>query len=534
LVATSVGDNAYFCGGDIGSPSQSSDTVDVVNPSNFTKSTATISLSRTYLAGTSTGIIAMFGGGYTGATYSSAVDIYNVTSNIWFTANLSQPRYWLAATSSTNKIFFGGGLNRSGSSNIVDIFDVPAMNSVVSAPNATNTTSVNPVALTPVSKSFSGSPLPASNISQISAAPFSPPNSEKLGENNLIVISASILGVLISGIGALLAAAIILIYLLIREKRKNKKTIQKPDPKVPSLTQTRGTIVIEPVTNDVFGNAIASTCLPGTETLKEMSPGQISLNELEIGQDIGEGLYGRVCLGKWKNTPVALKFCQNRGKMDEFMREVNLMITLPPHPNVVRMYGVSIDGTQPIIVMEYCSGGSLDKLLFDERKTISNELKIQWVNEVALGMCHLHKYNIVHRDLAARNILLSHPNPIEAHLKITDFGMSRVLQQDIEGRTMNIIGPLRWMAPESIGQQVYSKKSDVWMFGVLVYEIVAQREPHVDIDVNNAAVLIRDQGLTPEIPRKCPQKLRQVMEMCWKKQPQQRPTFDIIVAIMKQ
>jgi serine/threonine protein kinase len=69
--------------------------------------------------------------------------------------------------------------------------------------------------------------------------------------------------------------------------------------------------------------------------------------------------------------------------------------------------------------------------------------------------------------------------------------MSRVLQQDIEGKTMNNFGPIRWMSPESIGQQVYSKKSDVWMFGMLSNEIVAQCEPHTDIDPYQVAILIR-------------------------------------------
>jgi serine/threonine protein kinase len=135
--------------------------------------------------------------------------------------------------------------------------------------------------------------------------------------------------------------------------------------------------------------------------------------------------------------------------------------------------------------------------------------------------------------------------------------MSRVLQQDIEGKTKSTFGPIHWMSPESIGQQVYSKKSDVWMFGVVVYEIVSQREPHTDIDPKQVAMLIRcvclfvclfvsilflslsfekllilifsfeyrDKGLTPTIPSNCPQKLVELMQMCWKKQPQQRPVF---------
>jgi serine/threonine protein kinase len=284
-------------------------------------------------------------------------------------------------------------------------------------------------------------------------------------------------------------------------------------------TQNDSNIISDATTNP----ATISTFQLETETLKGLIPGQIPLNELEISSEIGEGTYGRVCIGKWKKYRVALKFCQNRGKMDEFMREANLMISLPPHPNVVGMYGVSIDGTQPIIVMEYCAGGSLDKLLFDEKRPISKEQKIMWVHELAIGMRHLHKHNIVHRDLAARNILLSHPNLNDAQLKISDFGMSRVLQEDIERKTMNTIGPIRWMAPESIRDQIYSKKSDVWMFGVLIYEIVAQREPHVGVDPKNVLILIRDKGLIPEIPSDCPDKLRQVMEICWKKHPEQRP-----------
>jgi serine/threonine protein kinase len=150
-----------------------------------------------------------------------------------------------------------------------------------------------------------------------------------------------------------------------------------------------------------------------------------------------------------------------------------------------------------------------------------------------MGMNHLHKFNIVHRDLAARNVLLSHSDFNITQLKISDFGMSRVLQQGNEGKTLNKSGPVLWMAPESIGQQIYSKKSDLWMFGVLVYEIVAQCEPHVAIDPNEVAIQIRDNGLTPKIPNNCPQKLRQLMEMCWNKQPQQRPTFETICVLLE-
>jgi serine/threonine protein kinase len=93
--------------------------------------------------------------------------------------------------------------------------------------------------------------------------------------------------------------------------------------------------------------------------LKRLSTNIILLNELEIGSEIGSRTYGRVCVGKWKKNKyrVALKFCQNRGKIDEFLKETNLIILLPSHPNVVQIFGVCIEETHPIIVMAYCSGG---------------------------------------------------------------------------------------------------------------------------------------------------------------------------------
>jgi serine/threonine protein kinase len=121
--------------------------------------------------------------------------------------------------------------------------------------------------------------------------------------------------------------------------------------------------------------------------LQESTKYQISFHDIEVERQLGGGSYGKVYLGRWNNAPVALKFCKKQTQINEFLKEAQLMMyvikrvsnqfqfnlflkpnlfhfsiydrDLPPHPNIVQMYGVSIDGPQPVIVMEYCSGGSI-------------------------------------------------------------------------------------------------------------------------------------------------------------------------------
>jgi len=214
---------------------------------------------------------------------------------------------------------------------------------------------------------------------------------------------------------------------------------------------------------------------------------QVAFTELKVERKIGMGSYGKVCLGKWNAAPVALRFCRKKGNVEDFMREMQLMIELPPHPNVVQLLGASLDGPQPVIILEFCAGGSLERLLFESNANFSEVYKMQLVRGIAAGMLHLHKHNIVHRDLAARNILLT----ASGHPKISDFGMSRILEKDEEGKANSTVGPVCWKAHESLAHRNYSKKSDVWTFGIVVYEIVAQCEPHNNEDVFDVATRIR-------------------------------------------
>jgi len=162
---------------------------------------------------------------------------------------------------------------------------------------------------------------------------------------------------------------------------------------------------------------------------------------------------------------------------------------------------------------------------------LSLSQKIEQIKGIAAGVLHLHKERIVHRDLATRNILLDK----SGIPKVADFGMSRILESENTRQTTSNIGPLKWMAPESIDKKVYSEKSDVWSFGILVFEILSNGEsPHKDVPMIDAAILIRDTGAVPIIPPDTPGPIVDLLKCCWQYDPVKRPTFEEICSTLKQ
>jgi predicted Ser/Thr protein kinase len=255
----------------------------------------------------------------------------------------------------------------------------------------------------------------------------------------------------------------------------------------------------------------------------------IPYKSLVFTKEIGAGSYGKVFLGEWRGAEVAIKVNNTVTDMEGFLAEAKLTLGIAPHPNLVQTFGVSLDGAYPCIVLEFCGGGSLDKLVFNKDVMTAAKRK-EFALKIAYGLIHLHNNNIVHRDLAARNILLS----TEGQPKVSDFGMSRIIQdEEAKGKTKTNVGPLRWMSPESIKDRSYSVKSDVWSYGILVYEIVSGMEPHANEDQLMVGVKIRDEAFTPAIPDDCDPTLREVMQMCWQKNPEDRPTMEEIVKYLR-
>jgi hypothetical protein len=498
LAAASLGNLSFFASGT---------SIDIFNPFLQTWSSATLSQSRYQLAAASTADIVSFAGGYDGFTFSSVVDMYSVTNNIWFTTTLSQARAELAATSSisTNKIFFGGGINistNSGVSNAVDIFDISLV------PFTSLST------MSPATSSYIASLAPLLFWSPSIVSSYSPSTSPS-ASNIILAIVFGVIGTL------LLVGAVVFFVIILKKRRKRRKLITSESSETAWMGRT--------TTNESTSTTVRSKTIKLDSTMhKILRKSQIPSYELLIDKEIGEGTYGKVFLGRWNNMPVALKFCIQKGTISDILRETKIIVHLPPHPNVLQVFGVSLEESQIILVLEYCERGSLDKLLFNPYLEISEDYKMQLIRGIAAGMQHLHKHNIVHRDLAARNILLTS----KGEPKLSDFGLSRILEKFDDGETQSKLGPMRWMPPESLAQKNYSKKSDVWSFGLVVYEIVTRSEPHKDRNIVEVLVKIRDEGLTPAIPSDCPKKLRQLMEMCWNKEPEQRPTFETICSLL--
>jgi len=229
--------------------------------------------------------------------------------------------------------------------------------------------------------------------------------------------------------------------------------------------------------------------------------------------------------GTYKGQQVAVKRLMgefSNDKLQEFEREADLMKQLPPHSNVLQFVGICI--VPLCIVTQYYERGNLKEYL---RKSPLMELQemLRIMRGICQGIMHLHKNNIVHRDLAARNILLSAAmQPV-----VCDFGFARELEQQEEiGQTKSEVGPIRWMAVECLTDRLYSKKSDVWSFGVIGYEMVTRgAEPfgRFKQPVTAAAAVINGSTLEPDIPSTCDEKLKQILVSCWIRNPDERPDF---------
>jgi len=241
-------------------------------------------------------------------------------------------------------------------------------------------------------------------------------------------------------------------------------------------------------------------------------------------EEVGSGAYGIVYRAEWRNLSVAVKQIRaehvTQKQLNEFMSEMSILRRLRAHPNVVLFIGVTFPPDPLSMITEFCDGGSL--LDYMSSNEIGQEMKNKFIHDIALGMFHLHKEGVIHRDLAARNILLS------KHLdaKVSDFGMSRQTEaEDSQGTTQATVGPLKWMAPEAISQSQYSKATDSFSFGVVMWEIITEQEPWAGMTSVEVAIGVVTEGKRLPLPNTL-QWLQHLIATCWSSNPEERPTFE--------
>ncbi|XP_071985497.1 fibroblast growth factor receptor 2 isoform X4 [Engystomops pustulosus] len=276
-------------------------------------------------------------------------------------------------------------------------------------------------------------------------------------------------------------------------------------------------------------------------------------DKMTLGKPLGEGCFGQVvmaeALGIDKDRPkesvtVAVKMLKDDATekdLADLVSEMEMMKMIGKHKNIINLLGACTQGGTLYVIVEYAAKGNLREYLrarrpvemeysYDINRVPGEQMTfkdlVSCTYQLARGMEYLASQKCIHRDLAARNVLVTESNV----MKIADFGLARDVNNiDYYKKTTNGRLPVKWMAPEALFDRVYTHQSDVWSFGVLMWEIFTLGgSPYPGIPVEELFKLLKE-GHRMDKPGNCTNELYMMMRDCWHAIPSHRPTFKQLV-----
>lgn len=280
---------------------------------------------------------------------------------------------------------------------------------------------------------------------------------------------------------------------------------------------------------------------PSNNTFPPPLSSLIDFKELQIGKVVGTGEFAEVYEGTYRNGRVAIKVLKEPTSYQLFLHEAEIMKSLK-HPKLVHYLGISIKPDNIVcIVTEYMAKGSLLHYLTTRgRSVISQRDLLGFAIDTCEGLAYLEENHIVHRDVAASNVLIADDNTA----KVADFGLAKSIEstgkengnKESNGNfviTEKIKCRTKWTAPEALESKRYTNKSDMWSFGILLWEIFSYgRCPYPRIPANDVLLNLK-QGHRMEPPDGCPQEISEIMKQTWHADPDRRPSFFQVLERLK-
>ncbi|XP_060051925.1 focal adhesion kinase 1 isoform X15 [Erinaceus europaeus] len=264
-----------------------------------------------------------------------------------------------------------------------------------------------------------------------------------------------------------------------------------------------------------------------TYTMPSTRDYEIQRERIELGRCIGEGQFGDVHQGIYMSPDnpvlaVAIKTCKNctsDSVREKFLQEALTMRQFD-HPHIVKLIGVITEN--PVwIIMELCTLGELRSFLQVRKYNLDLASLILYAYQLSTALAYLESKRFVHRDIAARNVLVSSNDCV----KLGDFGLSRYMEDSTYYKASKGKLPIKWMAPESINFRRFTSASDVWMFGVCMWEILMHGVKPFQGVKNNDVIGRIENGERLPMPPNCPPTLYSLMTKCWAYDPSRRPRF---------